>query len=752
MNFANKIYKKFAGAVLLCALCLVGAVSQSCKEDIDQSNRYTFTGETVIDYLENRSDSFGLFVKVLDKATVGKGGSIKHLLSTYGRYTCFAPTDHAILAYVEEQYEKWYNDSIAAFVDKTMPEADFKDTGVHSPYFEDLTKEKCTEIAKNHIIEGAIFHTYNFPEGALGRASMNDRYITCTFVPDKETGATKVKLNDESLCIVQDCDVENGVVHALDKVLNPSNSFTSDLLKKYEEYFSMFAELISATGLDQVLSVTSYDMEATGIKYGEPKKREFAATTSWSGYAKTPDTHYIKYTILAVPDCILDSVYGIKSIDDPTKGKTLLEYAEEWYPNSNYVKGETPMTSPDHPLYRLMAYHIVDRALKYNGGFVQDGIDFADFGSSFNSEIKNGAEHGFDRYEYYETLLDNGKMIKCTKPFTSSANPDERGDLLKEIVINYGQQNGAKCVNPAMSNHINVRVLQPKDFKKLVKVADAYKFDQEAVNGWLHPVDRMLIYNHDEMKGNVFDERIRMNFMSFFPELTNNNIRWAYGEESGQWQYYYIPDGYCKRIQFYAAGSSMYYLYSHDGSTGGWSDYQGDEIITSGAYDFAYRLPHVPAGTYELRLGTCLYTLRGIAQAYLDGKVTGLPLDLRFEKTDAGQNEEYYSPLVAERFAWKDDSSFDSEEEIRADDRARRARGYMKGPASQFVNNGQNTLRQAYAAARIIIGTFKLDDNSDHWIRFKNTRDVEWSEFMHNYMELVPKSVLADPSKPEDIY
>ena len=33
----------------------------SCKEDIDQSNRYTFTGETVADYLLNREDQFSSF-------------------------------------------------------------------------------------------------------------------------------------------------------------------------------------------------------------------------------------------------------------------------------------------------------------------------------------------------------------------------------------------------------------------------------------------------------------------------------------------------------------------------------------------------------------------------------------------------------------------------------------------------------------------------------------------------------------------
>ena len=736
MNFANKIYKKFAGAILLGSLCLLGVVSQSCQEEIDQANRYTFTGETVVDYLEHRSDSFSDFLTILGKATVGNGGNVKHLLATYGRYTCLAPTNVAIRSYVEEQYEKWVADTLALWNGDLAPE-DFHDTGIHSPYFEDLTLEKCNEIAKNHIIEGQIFHTYDLAEGALGRPNMNDRYITCRFIADETTGVVSLKLNDASTCVVQDFDVENGVVHVLDKVLNPSNALAPDLLKSYEEQFKIFTDVLFETGLEKILRKTSYDMEATGIEYGALKKREFQPNNNWDGKAKTPTTHYIKYTILAVPDKVLESVYGIKDKDG------LLAYAEEWYSNSKYVKGETPVTDPNHPLYRLMAYHIVDRQLLYSGGFVQDNIKFTD---GFDSEIKNGASHGFDRYEYYETLLDNGKMIKVTKPYTSSANNDARGDLKHQIVLNYGLERGAKCVNPAMADHLNVRVLRVDDFKALIEAPDTFEFKQDALNAMIHPLDRMLIYNHDEMKGNVFNERIRMNFMSFFPELTNNSIRWAYAEESNQWQHYYIPPGYCERIRFHANGSSMYYLRSHDGSTAGWCDYQGDEIITSGPYDFEYRIPHVPAGTYELRLGTCLYTSRGIAQVYMDGKVAGLPIDLRTEGS---------SELVKERYAFVDDDAAPLNGDpdlIAADDRARRSRGYMKGPASQFVNKGANTLRQAQNAARIILGTFTLSDERDHWIRFKNTKEDNTTEFMHNYLELVPKSVISDPSKPEDKY
>ena len=729
MNFANKIYKKFAGAILLCALCFAGIVSQSCTEEIDQSNRYTFTGETIVDYLENRSDSFTDFLSILNRATVGRGGNIKHLMATYGRYTCLAPTDSALRLYVRETWENYVKDSIA--VDNgEMDAADLRHPGIYSPYFEDLTDEKCTEIALNHIIEGEAYHTYDLAEGAFGRPNMNDRYITYRFVADEVTGVVSLKLNDASTCIVSDFDVENGVVHVLDRVLNPSNALGPDLLKSYEEYFSIFSEVLFKTEIDKRIRQTSYDMEKTGIAYGELKKREFQPNNNWDGRAKTPETHYIKYTILAIPDVVFHE-YGIYTSDD------LLILAKKWY-GDKYVEGETPITSPNHPLYRFIAYHIVDRQLQLSGGFVQDNIKFTD---GFDSEIKNGTDKGFNLYEYYETLLDNGKLLKCTKPYTPAQDPQGR-NLTGSIVLNYGQNNGATFKNEEMQKHLNVRVLPVADFKKMV--GGEFEFKQEALNAMLHPIDRILIYNTDEMQGNVLNERMRINFMAFFPELTNNNIRWAYAEVTNEWFHYYIPPGYCERIKFRANGSSMYYLRSHVGSTEGWCDYQGDEIITSGPYDFEYRIPHVPAGTYELRLGTCLYTSRGIAQTYLDGKVTGIPIDLRTESA---------SELVKERYAFKLDDGNELQGDpdlIDADDKARRNRGYMKGPASSFVgSDGSKSLREARNAARIILGTFTLTEG-DHWIRFKNTKEDNTTEFMHNYLEIVPRGVISDPSKPED--
>ena len=69
----------------------------ACTDDIDKSNRFTFTGETMADFLLNRSDKYSHFITMLERA------NLLGLLSTYGQYTLFLPDNEAVEKYVQEQ-------------------------------------------------------------------------------------------------------------------------------------------------------------------------------------------------------------------------------------------------------------------------------------------------------------------------------------------------------------------------------------------------------------------------------------------------------------------------------------------------------------------------------------------------------------------------------------------------------------------------------------------------------------------------
>ena len=81
-------------------------VYTSCIDDIPEGNRFTFTGELIADHLENDT-AYSNFCWILEKATTGRNGrgsSMLTTLSTYGAYTCFAPTNEAINSFLVEKY------------------------------------------------------------------------------------------------------------------------------------------------------------------------------------------------------------------------------------------------------------------------------------------------------------------------------------------------------------------------------------------------------------------------------------------------------------------------------------------------------------------------------------------------------------------------------------------------------------------------------------------------------------------------
>ena len=64
----------------------------SCNDNVSGDDLYTYKAEMVSDYIRNNAE-FSEFAKIVEKA--GK----MELLSTYGRYTCFAPTNEAVNDY-----------------------------------------------------------------------------------------------------------------------------------------------------------------------------------------------------------------------------------------------------------------------------------------------------------------------------------------------------------------------------------------------------------------------------------------------------------------------------------------------------------------------------------------------------------------------------------------------------------------------------------------------------------------------------
>ena len=122
------MFKKIGLIGLLGLMGLMGTVS--CSDDPDGENFYTFTGEMMSDYLKNRPQ-YSEFYEIVNRA------GLVDLLSTYGHYTCFVPSNTAVDEYLRSK-------------------------GLSS--LDDLTNADCDTIARTHLINN-MYTTFDLPNG-----------------------------------------------------------------------------------------------------------------------------------------------------------------------------------------------------------------------------------------------------------------------------------------------------------------------------------------------------------------------------------------------------------------------------------------------------------------------------------------------------------------------------------------------------------------------------------------------------------
>ena len=752
-SYGTKI-KVWALAALTVA---AGSTFTSCTDEIAEESRFTFTGELIADHLKKHPAKYSNFCKILKQAKIGKkAGNMLTTLSTYGSYTCFAPTNEAIENYLNEKYNEYINSVELHKLDSTVK---IVNTGVTSPDIEDLSDSMATVIAKNHIIEQGLT-TIEVGEGAFPKKTMNRRNVMLGWVNDSL--GFPVATADGIEIIEQNIETENGYIHCLKGALAPSDQATSSLLAS-QPAFALFSEALEKTGFADYLEKFEIDPEYDGLgQYGPPFK------TQNNQEPPVPEAYNQGFTLFVETDALLADPsknafgYSIQSIEK------LEQFAAQYYgTNLKKIDDENytfdyigDYKNKNNPLYKFVAYHILDRKLLYKsgkgpGGFLME--DYRTFSENepdkgkFDSEenLGNTGPTKFDRYDYFETALPF-TSVKITKPFSNGTaqytyHNGETDFLSNQLIINYAQEMGTRVVNTQknMDLHINVVIEKASTTKSRPELAD---FEQQAVNGMIYTIDKILVYDETEMAGNILDERMRWDVFSLFPELTNNDVRWI--PEDATYTLVYIPENYCSRLRHNNTDTHVYYLRPHNTGIGGYVNYQGDEMLVTGKYDFEYRIPYVPAGTYEVRFGFSTSDARGVAQFYFgkDGElqICGIPLDMR----NTTSNEAF--------MGWEEES--ESEDTNRKNDKAMRNRGFMKAPASMFGDSDGKiqSFRHSRLALRRIIGTYELEYGKSYWLRFKDVTeggtDDKPNEFNQDYLELVPTGVLNNPGKPEDIY
>ena len=686
-------YKKFFSRLLLVAALPVMLGLASCKEDIDESNLYTFTGETIEDFLVNRSDQYSSFNYILSRVGYDK------ILSAYGTYTCFAPNNKAIEEYIDSLYDDTSN-------------KDFEHNGMTSRGLEGLSDSLCNDIALYHLLSTEVMGV-DLSNGFTS-STLLGRIISASV----DTLTSDIMINNFSAITTMDNELENGVVHEIDNVLRRSNRLVAGELEQHPE-FSIFSQALNMTGLGDSLIL-------------EKKMAKYTVTNTYNFYV--PEECRMGYTLFAESDETL-AANNINSIDE------LIEFANnayarcadqgsgwyDYYRNKGFqVSTGNDYTSPTNALNMYVRYHILKYFVPY------DKLVY-----SFNEVAKATL------FEYYETML----------PFT----------LMKVTRISGKRRLNRWVANSTLTDRVaeegsdNIRTV-------LREGIEVKNNNIMASNGFIHPIADMLVYDQAVPTG-VLNERLRFDDTALFPEMTSNSFRLISDAEVNALNagktgsdgalggnYIRIPEGFFDNLAFYnGENTRLYYL---PGQSNGWSNYQGDEFNCMGAYDFAFRLPPVPDGTYELRMGYTANGNRGMLQFYLGRsreltsmKALDIPLDMRRVPVDNPDG----SPDTNSGTGWSlythtDDMGVESDANMHN-------LNWMRGPLYYTVGKGGSTVARANAQDLRRIITKMQFEQGEYWLRFKTVLpELTTSQFHLDYIELCPENVYNNNQYVEDMY
>ena len=549
--------------------------------------------------------------------------------------------------------------------------------------FEQMTQEEIETFVYTHIIRlesptSDPIESKYFPNGTIGYPNMEGRFLQITF---NEAGDMYVNQKAKILLPDQGRNspyfIRNGVVHTIDNVIEPVRSNIAGLIENHTDRFSLFISALQFTGLIDSLEVSANEDYNEKRKSGKipPRIKSMSSFCNETGYQTAGAGGTLNTPIACAIGFTLlmesDETYREAGIHTI---EDMQRYAEENMVPKKPAAYNDP-TDRDNSLNRFIAYHIIDRTMDIN--------DF------IPAVWENYYLTGTTYMDYTQTLSPYG-LIEIQRD-------------LQGPIVNKRKDGSA------------VRILRIPE-------------NNTAENGILHEIDRLLTYDSG-VESDVLNKRIRMDVTSILPEMQTNRLigNSTYENKNGL----IFPAGYFKSMIQLSEGTQIQY---GGAMPSGWNDLHMDEFLIVGKYDVKLRLPPLPPGSYEIRIGYTANANRGVLQIYLDGQPLGIPLDMTKDASSPDIGYERPNPEND-----RDPNGFEN-------DKMMRNRGYMKGPGSLLAsltvaNKEDQTLRYLSRALRRVLTTARLDEG-EHWLRFKSVEDISTREFMFDYLEFVPTSYL----------
>ncbi len=730
--------------ILMLAVASGAALFQSCTEEIDTSSRYTFTGETIISYLQKQPETYSQYVALLDSVNVSdfSPSKMSQRLSARGNFTCFAPTNDAIQAHLDSLCNIVGVISIPSWDAPEFQEID-PETNTRK-----LLEETRNTIVYNSLIDGGddieAYVTSDISERAplnqmLSLPNMNDRKLICTAGNGTKYAIAGSNISDTN------CDIYtiNGRIHQVDKVIAPNEQNAADYFRKTIEDkkygFYTFAALTEACGLQEALALEEDEEYYKMLMRGDlPDLPNHSGYTNHPG--KMPGHRYIGYTIFMEDDAWWENTLGIAE-------GTITEMEPEALVAlvANYVKDNNLALSTasyddnyadiNNALNQFVTYHIIPGKLEAS----KLVIHVNELWYNMTDKIKQASV--FDFY----TTMGMRRLIKtyeASNPVGSKPNTIflNRYPILKNGRGNDQDYTETGCDPDKKGIEINL------------------EGNPELYNAYVYRISDVLYYN-DAQATLMASERIRIDFSSIFPELMTNDIR---ANENFTPEHRVVGIPISEKYQYLenvtiSPQSRFYYLTGRESKTSWWQNYQADELNIVGNYELTFKLPPVPKdGMYELRLGIQTNDQRGMCQVYWgnnpdDLPAADIPLDMRM-----GGKVWWVKGGASMESILGYEEDVEGDDELNAEnDKKMRNNGAMKAPNSYYASNTPDkTMRNTDGGKiiRRIIVRKEMKANETYYLCLKSVlRDPDTQLYL-DYLEYCSKEVYDNPLAPEDIW
>lgn len=507
-------------------------------------------------------------------------------------------------------------------------------------------------------------------------------------------------------------------------------SSVAELLKQAPN-MRIWAKLLDATGWGAKMKPDAKAEKAFAEKY-----KAHAGTYPNNTVSSTLFQAYRRqgFTLFAETDEVFNKEWGVPMpvYDEATQSITnweaikqvLNEQCGKIY--SNLKPGD--LTDKDNAVNIFVATHLLNSNMQLaNNSAVRHATEYGyTTGENINEPSTN---YTVNVWDYYRTAWpQESKLLKITQ------TPDGQFYLNRF----------SKYDNGLTGTYVETGTLQEGILAHARNEVDNSVYNNVALDGSYHPIDNILSFNSDYASA-MKSERVRMDFTTLLPEIASNNLR---GKDA------YFPTDYFSTLTNVSPDTEIQLLYASKG----WVDYQGDELLVTGNYDFTLEVPAMPNdGSYELRMG------------YSVNEVRAKSLLTFICEDEAGNQGTWGEPLVLDQsepvmandgIAQKDaDLNYD-ETLCAENDYALYKLGYMKAPA-YFHKVGDSTsparaeLGRSYNGGnmRRVLITSNMSPRKRYYIRFQSLDNSGLAQLHLDFIEFVPRLVdVAGEPYREDVW